>query len=190
MTKQELHDLFETFKKMADKDGMVGKDQIRDAIKKKYASENSSTLVYSIFNLFDENHSKSIDFREFVLALQYLSNPNLNDAIDISFRCIDLNGDGTITKGEMREVMLMNAKLQKYIQVYRRNGSLDQVILSPTDIANSNYEADLIFEQMDVDKSKAISQEEFVNALTKDVDLKKRVTSLLMADETKTLFKS
>lgn len=80
--------------------------------------------------------SRTIDFREFVMALQFLSNPSLDDVIDISFRCIDLNNDGTITKGfirvtakirsnnilfsgEMREVMLTNAKLRKYIDVFR-----------------------------------------------------------------------
>jgi hypothetical protein len=94
----------------------------------------------------------------------------------------------------MREVFLMNAKMRKYIDVQKRNGSLDSVQLTPNDITRSNEEADAIFEQMDRDKviklrfmitkqSKAISKEEFVKALEIDVELKKRVESLLMVIE-------
>jgi Ca2+-binding EF-hand superfamily protein len=43
--------------------------------------------------------TRSVDFREFVMALQFLQNPSLDDVIDLTFRCIDLNNDGTITKG-------------------------------------------------------------------------------------------
>jgi len=189
MSKQEIHDLLEIFKKIADKNGLVGKEQLREAVKKKYGADNSSTLVYSILNVFDHDKSKAIDFREFVLALSHLSNPSLDDVIDITFRCIDLNGDGSITKGELREVMLMNSKLKKYVEVFRRNGSLDQITLSPTEISNSNYEADLIFEEIDMDKSKQITFEEFKSVISKDEDLKNRISNLLMVNETKSLFK-
>ena len=133
------------------------------------------------------------------MALQFLTNPSVDDAIDICFRCIDLNNDGSITKGryknmlrkkgEMREVMLTNGKLKKYINVFRRNGSLDAVNLTPAEVSNIYHEADQIFEQMDVDKSKSIKHDEFVLALTKDPELKERVSQLLMAEETKNLFK-
>lgn len=59
---------------------------------------------------------------------------------------------GSISKGEMREVFLLNAKLQKYASVYRSSGSLDQVTLTPAEVSASNFEADTIFEQMDTDK--------------------------------------
>ncbi len=51
----------------------------------------------------------------------------------------------------------MNAKLKKYVEIYRRNGSLDQVQLSPSDISNTYHEADMIFEAMDTDKVRTIT---------------------------------
>jgi len=122
------------------------------------------------------------------MALSFLSNPSVNDAVDICFRCIDLNNDGSITKGELREVMLMNAKLKKYIEISRRNGSLDNVKLSPTETNDTIHEAEMIFEQMDRDRGGNITKDEFIACMEGDAELKARIQTLVMADETKNLF--
>jgi hypothetical protein len=42
-----------------------------------------------------------VDAREFILAMGYLTNRSLEDVLATSFRCLDLNGDGFVSKGGM-----------------------------------------------------------------------------------------
>jgi EF hand len=60
-------------------------------------------FTFSCFILRDSHFFYSsfreIDAQEFILAVGYLSNRSLEDVVETSFRCIDLNGDGFISKG-------------------------------------------------------------------------------------------
>lgn len=71
-----------------------------------YSIYLTETAASKDFGIFVVNLIRTIDFREFVLALQVFSKPSLDDAIDLTFRCIDLNNDGSITKGSSNSFLL------------------------------------------------------------------------------------
>eukprot|EP01111_Echinosteliopsis_oligospora_P009449 TRINITY_DN2771_c0_g1_i1.p1 TRINITY_DN2771_c0_g1~~TRINITY_DN2771_c0_g1_i1.p1 ORF type:complete len:222 (+),score=58.24 TRINITY_DN2771_c0_g1_i1:73-738(+) len=185
----DLEDLLKTFNRMANKDGMVVKEDLKAAIKKKYGSDDSA-LSNCLFNLFDQDGSKAINFREFALAFGYLTNKSLEDVVETSFRILDLNGDGHISPGEMRAVVLMNAKMKKYVNVHKRSIPLDKVVFTAKENGEINTEADKIFAMIDVNKDKEVSKAEFIKVANSNPELKSRLAELLIKDEGVNLFAS
>lgn len=57
-------------------------------------------IYFSLFfPCFNSPSFREIDAQEFILAVGYLTNKSLEDVVATSFRCIDLNGDGFVSKG-------------------------------------------------------------------------------------------
>ena len=59
---------------------------------------------------------------------------------------------GIDTAAEMRAIVLMNAKLKKYIHVHKRTMSIEKITFSPTEISNINQDADSMYAMLDVNK--------------------------------------
>ncbi|GAM27362.1 hypothetical protein SAMD00019534_105370 [Acytostelium subglobosum LB1] len=183
----DLRDLLKTFNSLA-KDGYLNKDQLKAEIEKKYGGMDS-TFANILFNLFDRNGDKMINFNEFCLAYGYLVNRSLDDVVDISFKCIDLNGDGHISRDELRSVIMMNRKMERYVKVYNRSTALDKIVLTPRDMMEISQETDDLFKLLDEDKNKQVSRDEFIQLANTNPEIKKRLCALLVKDESVDFFK-
>ncbi|KAN0018652.1 hypothetical protein ACTFIV_007496 [Dictyostelium citrinum] len=162
------------------KNGEIKKEDLKRIIEKKYGSDSSLTAI--LYNLFDRDGDKTINFTEFALAYGFLVNKTLDDVVDTSFHCMDLNGDGNISKGELRAVVMMNKKMEKYIQNDKKV-PLDKLTLLPIEVSKINQEADDLFLQLDVNKDGGVSKQEFIQLASSSPELKKKLTSYLVRDE-------
>ncbi|XP_006831120.1 PREDICTED: lysophosphatidylcholine acyltransferase 2B-like [Chrysochloris asiatica] len=65
-----------------------------------------SKPLRQLFALFDRNKDGSIDFREYVIGLTVLCNPdNTEQILRMSFKLFDLDKDGFITKEELTSIL-------------------------------------------------------------------------------------
>eukprot|EP01132_Coremiostelium_polycephalum_P002784 gene2784-3459_t len=185
LDEKELRELLKTFKSIS-KDGELSKDQLKKVIEKKYGFE--STFALQVFNLFDKNGDKTINFTEFCLAYGYIVNKTLEDVVAVSFRCLDLNGDGFISKNELRSVVMMNKKMEKFSKVHKKSVPLDKINLQPIEISKINEEADGLFDLLDTNRDNQVSKEEFLHLTNTSPEIKSKLCSLLIRDDSLEIF--
>ncbi|EFA76846.1 recoverin family protein [Heterostelium album PN500] len=188
LDEKDLKELLKTFQKIAGSDGLLDKAELKAVIEKKYGGIDP-TFSNILFNLFDRNNDKTVNFSEFCLAYGYLVNRSLDDVIDVSFRCLDLNNDGFISRSEMRAVVMMNKKMEKYVKVYNRETPIDKIQLLPIEVSKINQEADELFDLLDKNNDKQVSKDEFLQLVNTDAEIKRRLTSMLVKDESVDFFK-
>eukprot|EP01092_Planopodium_desertum_P014276 TRINITY_DN71412_c0_g2_i1.p1 TRINITY_DN71412_c0_g2~~TRINITY_DN71412_c0_g2_i1.p1 ORF type:complete len:219 (-),score=60.16 TRINITY_DN71412_c0_g2_i1:61-717(-) len=179
-SKTDIKGLMKKFNKHA-KDGKVSKEEFKKIIADAFGGADSA-LTLQIFNLFDKDGSKEIDFREFVLALNLMTKGNKSEeeTLDIVFRCLDLNGDGEISRGELKDVMIMNSRMQKFIDVHKKEVPLDKVTLTTDQRMAVTSEANKIFDALDVDGDKKITRAEFDSGFAKFPEVKKKLIDMIM----------
>jgi len=189
---EAIKDLSKEFNKVCDRKGQVTKENFKAILRQAYGSDNS-TMAASIFKMFDTDGSGSIDFREFVMALSFMHSDRVEDVVELCFRCLDLNGDGEISKGEMRAVFELQRKFQKYTNLSRSDSSqalsLDKVSLVYSDVGKLNNESDAIFARIDVNGDGGITRDEFMAAMSADPELRAKMQGLLMKSQVNTIFK-
>merc|ERR1712127_31690 len=107
----------------------------------------------NLFKTFDTNNSGTIDFREFMLALNVISKRTPEDKISTAFQLFDVDGNGWIDFSEMKRVVSA---------VYRMLG---------TEGCTKEKAQDL-FHRMDSNSDGKVSGEEFLQACTEDQELR------------------
>eukprot|EP01113_Clastostelium_recurvatum_P044084 TRINITY_DN73_c0_g1_i3.p1 TRINITY_DN73_c0_g1~~TRINITY_DN73_c0_g1_i3.p1 ORF type:complete len:233 (-),score=77.70 TRINITY_DN73_c0_g1_i3:104-745(-) len=178
----EMKQLLKVFNSMAGKDGIVTKEDFKEAVRQSLGTSDPS-FAAALYNMFDKDGSKGIDAKEFILAFAYLSNKSLDDVVETSFRVFDLNNDGHLSKSELRAVSIMNARMKKYITVHQRAIPLDKILLLPIEVAQVHEQSDKLFARLDVNKDGEVSQEEFIRLANSDPDLKRELSQLLIKEE-------
>jgi Ca2+-binding EF-hand superfamily protein len=59
-----------------------------------------------LFNLFDDDHSGTIDFKEFVIGLSMISSSSPGEeTIEMAFKALDVDGNGKIRKPELMKLL-------------------------------------------------------------------------------------
>ena len=66
---------------------------------------NAEKFCEHVFRTFDADHSELIDFKEFLLAINITSAGKPEEKLEWAFQMYDINGDGTIEKKEMVEII-------------------------------------------------------------------------------------
>ncbi|EGG21152.1 recoverin family protein [Cavenderia fasciculata] len=154
---------------------------------KKYGGLDT-TFSSILFNLFDRNGDKDIDFQEFCLAYGYLVNRSLDDVSTVSFKCLDLNGDGEVSKNELRSVVMMNKKMEKYVKIHNKQVPLDKITLDPRETSDIYDKADKLFAMLDKNGDGRVSNEEFMTLVKSSPQIQKIFTELLVKDESVDFF--
>ncbi|XP_012873687.1 PREDICTED: lysophosphatidylcholine acyltransferase 2B-like [Dipodomys ordii] len=86
---------------VASKGGKIGIEEFSNYLKLPVTEP-----LRQLFAFFDRNHDGTIDFREYVIGLTVLCNPDDTEKIlEVSFRLFDLDADGFITEQEFTAIL-------------------------------------------------------------------------------------
>ncbi|XP_012734648.1 guanylate cyclase activator 1g [Fundulus heteroclitus] len=117
------------------------------------SSAEESLFLETIFRSFDTNQDNTLDFIEYVAALNLILRGNLEDRLKWSFKMYDRDGNGKLDRKEVKRLIriLQKIKLQK-----------SEVGLTPSQIC------DRIFELVDDNNDGEITLGEFMEGAQKD----------------------
>ena len=108
---------------------------------------DSSEFSQHVFRSFDVDHSGFIDFKEFMKSLSVTSRGTLDEKLEWAFRIYDIDGDGHISKAEMRRVVS---------DIYRMYPNQDLIKKDSVE-----QRTDRMFETFDTNRDGKINLEEF-----------------------------
>lgn len=102
---EEVKNLYEHFigiSSSREDDGVIDKKEFMDAL----GLTKNSLFIDRMFDLFDHDKNGQVDFREFITGLSVLSERgSLDEKLEFSFRIYDMDGDGCITREEIRKLL-------------------------------------------------------------------------------------
>ncbi|EPZ35459.1 EF-hand [Rozella allomycis CSF55] len=109
-----------------------------------------------VFRLLDVNRNGRIEYVEFIKALSTLSRGTLDEKIEMSFRLYDVDGDGYVSKDDMR--MIIDA-VHKMVSDIIRNSQRDETV---------SGRITRLFTEMDKDGDNKLSYDEFKTGARED----------------------
>ncbi|EAL19637.1 hypothetical protein CNBG2650 [Cryptococcus deneoformans B-3501A] len=109
-----------------------------------------------VFNVFDEDKSGTIEFKEFICALSVTSRGRLDEKLKWAFQLYDINQDGYITYDEMLQIVR---------SIYKMTGQMVQL---PEDEDTPEKRVDKIFRNMDLNKDHRLTYDEFKEGSKQD----------------------
>ncbi|XP_041846355.1 guanylyl cyclase-activating protein 2-like [Melanotaenia boesemani] len=117
------------------------------------SSAEESLFLETIFHSFDTNQDNTLDFLEYVAALNLILRGNLEDRLKWSFKMYDKDGNGKLDRQEVKRIIkiLYKIKLQ--------TGGME---MTPSEICER------LFELVDQNHDGQISLSEFMEGAQKD----------------------
>jgi len=153
--KKELQQWYKGFKKDCPS-GHLDKAEFGRIYKQFFPFGDPAEFADYVFNVFDEDKSGQIDFKEFICALSVTSRGRLEEKLKWAFQLYDIDKDGTITYDEMLQIVQ---------SIYRMTG---EMVKLPADEDTPEKRVDKIFRNMDKDKDAKLTYEEFVEGSKQD----------------------
>lgn len=161
-TKKEILGWYKGFLKDCP-NGKLSKEKFRAVYGDFFPKGNPEVFCEHVFRSFDTDHSGSIEFKEFLVAIDITSKDSHPvEKLNWAFRLYDIDGNGTIEKGEMENIIKAISKL------LGENVSHTQT--TPAERTR------LIFQKVDKNGDGVISKEEFVEGCLSDPFLKQLLT--------------
>ncbi|XP_060920041.1 guanylyl cyclase-activating protein 2-like [Labrus mixtus] len=111
-----------------------------------------SDYMDNIFRAFDMNNDNTMDFIEYVAALNLVLRGKLEDKLRWSFKVFDSDDNGYLDRSELRKIV-------KIIYRIKKSSVLDE---TGTVTLTSDQVCDRIFREVDVNSDGEITLEEFV----------------------------
>lgn len=129
--------------------GHLTKPEFQKIYKQFFPFGDPSAFADYVFNVFDTDHSGSIDFKEFICALSVTSRGRMEDKLDWAFQLYDIDGDGKISYNEMLAIVEA---------IYKMVGSMVKL---PEDEDTPEKRVRKIFRMMDKDENGSLDMAEF-----------------------------
>ncbi|OWF46379.1 hippocalcin-like protein 1 [Mizuhopecten yessoensis] len=121
--------------------------EFKDVYSKMYGAD-AGQFAEHVFRTFDTNRDGKVDFREFLIGLSVTSTDNIDQKLRWAFTMYDVDGDGTISRKEMLDMMA---------SIYRMTPS----IVKPPDVATPEMMATKLFGNIDKNGDGSITWQEF-----------------------------
>lgn len=118
-----------------------------------------------IFKAYDKDHSDTIDFAEFISVLSILQRGTAEEKLEMSFHIYDLDGDGSITREELKKIVEAIFKVRS---------------ISGDAVASSNDHTwwktpdqfvDHLFKELDANGDGKITLQEYKNGALRDPNI-------------------
>ncbi|XP_048113718.1 guanylyl cyclase inhibitory protein [Alosa alosa] len=151
----ELYDWFRKFMKECPS-GLITLHEFRRHFCDGTVGSESAEYAEQIFRTLDNNGDGVVDFREYVTAISMLTEGSSVEKLRWSFKLYDKDKDGTITRGEMLEIMQAVYKMSVAASITKINP------LTAEECTNR------IFVRLDKDNNAIISLEEFIEGALGD----------------------
>ncbi|GIY59664.1 calsenilin [Caerostris darwini] len=127
---------------------------------------DASQYAHYVFKAFDHDGSGTINFQEFVLGLSTISRGSPTEKLQWTFNLYDINGDGCITREEMREIIT---------SIYSLLGRFTEPSVSPE---TTRDHADRVFDKLDLNKDGIVTFDEFLETCLNDENITMSLTLL------------
>jgi len=141
----EINDWFVKFR--ADyPTGVIRKADFLALYKKLFPGGDPKPFCDYIFKTYDLDNNGSVDFKEFLTTLNMTSRGTPTEKLRWTFRMYDINGDKFVSEAEFTKILSA---------IYRARRQ-------PDPAGTARAKAKELMEDLDVDKDKRISEDEFV----------------------------
>jgi len=125
-------------------EGKIDKKEFKRMVSESLPGGGGATVGGHVWRMYDTNMDGSIDFSEFMMALQIMSSGTLEENLEQIFRVFDINNDGRIEKREMRRIV---KDLGKMVGIKDKDEATREA-----------------FNEMDEDGDGEVTKDEFVKA--------------------------
>lgn len=136
-------------------DGKLDPESFMKIYSKCFPTGNATEFCDHVFRTFDSDKNGSIDFKEFLLAIDVTSSGSPEQKLDWAFSMYDVDGNGWIDLEEMTGIV---KSIYKMTVTKRR----DDMAESP------EQRAATIFKKMDIDSDGRVTRHEFVKTCLDD----------------------
>ncbi|XP_035775690.1 Kv channel-interacting protein 4-like isoform X2 [Anopheles albimanus] len=124
---------------------------------------SSGQYAHYVFNSIDLDRNGSLSFEEFVANLSILLRGTVDEKLQWTFSLYDINGDGCITKEEMKEIVTA---------IYELMGKVPEGCEEEQAIKEK---VERLFEKMDRNCDGKITLDEFIECCTKDESIRRSI---------------
>ncbi|XP_005987720.1 guanylyl cyclase-activating protein 2 [Latimeria chalumnae] len=122
-------------------------------------NQEAADYIENMFRAFDKNGDNTIDFLEYVAALNLVLRGKLEHKLKWTFKVYDKDGNGCIDKTELLEIVESIYRLKKACRQEREDGT---PLLSPEQVVER------IFQLVDENGDGQLSLDEFIDGARKD----------------------
>eukprot|EP00727_Mastigamoeba_balamuthi_P007799 m51a1_g364 hypothetical protein (199) ;mRNA; r:601183-602152 len=153
--------VMKSFKKHATGDGKIS----RDAFKKILAGVMHDELAEQVFDSFDRDGNNTMDVHEYLMMMGVTHGGTIEQKLRASFGLFDKNGDGVLSKEEVREMFILIVKQKKTAQMLRQTGAKPHAKPEPIDakgLAAIDGIINTVFDKVDKDHNGVLDIDEFL----------------------------
>lgn len=157
-TKKELMELQAHFFKIAgksEKDNMINRAQMEEALKIVNIVESDQQILDRLFTLWDRTGDGVINFKEFIVGTSILCRGSLQEKLEFSFDLYDVDGQKKITKPEMISVMkAMNSTMSFFGDEQMGEQEIVELV-------------DVVFAESDTDHTDSLDYAQYMDAISR-----------------------
>nr|DBA27450.1 TPA: hypothetical protein GDO54_007941 [Pyxicephalus adspersus] len=124
-TQEELCTWYQSFLKECPS-GRISEKQFESIYSKFFPDADPKAYARHVFRSFDANNDGTLDFKEYMIALHMTSSGKANQKLEWAFSLYDVDGNGTINKKEVLEIITLTEG--EFIQGIVRNKEILRLI--------------------------------------------------------------